>query len=118
MKKIVLIATFLALIAPPCLAGDTFTLTTPMTVMPQAYGGEITNFEWIPGPGGRLIIHFLWTDNTGKGIVSKSVEWEGSDYADIFGFVIRAQDAGMTLEDGLKTLIYSKIETKYNVVIE
>ena len=120
MKKLVLIAAiFLALIASPCLAGETFTLTTPVTVNPQAYGGEITGYEIIPGSGGRFIIHFRWKDDAGDVIgLEQTVEWSGSDFTDIFGFVIRTQDVGVTIGVGLRDLVHNKIEVKYGVVID
>ena len=122
MKKIVLIAVFLALftwlIALPCLAGETFTLNTPVTISPQAYGGEIVAYTIVPGAGGRLHINFKWKNDAGDYIgIPQSVELSGSDFTDIFGFVIRAQDVGVTMGVGLRDLIHNKIETKYGVTI-
>jgi hypothetical protein len=94
MKKIVcLLFVTLLLIGSQVFAGETFTLTAPVTVEPQAYGGEITSYQIVPGSSGRLMIHFRWK-------------------------VIRTQDVGLTVGVALRTLIHAKIETKFGVTID
>lgn len=118
--KTFLVGLVLALVVSTSVfAGETFTLTTPVTVSNQATGGEITSYSIIPGPGPRFVINFRWTDASGNEVgVPQAVTWSGQDFLDIFGYVIQAGDAGTTLGAGLRILIHNKIEAKYGVSIE
>ena len=122
MKKalfIILACTFLLNISNLCTAGETFTLMAPKTISPQATGGEIISYTIVPGPEPRFAINFRWTDSDGNYIgVPEAVTWTGQHFQDIFGFVIRTQDVGVTIGVGLRTLIHNKIEDMCGCTIE
>lgn len=113
MKKVLFIivaCSLLVNISNLCTAGETFTLTSPVTVVNQAVGGEITGYTIVPGPEPRFVINFIWVDSEGNQVgVPQAREWTGTDFTDIFGGGL-----GSTLQDR----IHTKIETKYGVDIE
>lgn len=69
MKKIILFVTALIMVTGiNAFAGETFHLTTPVTVSNQATDGEITSYSIVPADAGgqpRFVINFRWIDTNG-----------------------------------------------------
>ena len=54
-------------------------------------------------------------DASGNKVWDSQLEITGSDFQDVMGFSIRAQDVGTAIGVGLKGLIYNKMEAFYGV---
>jgi len=114
MKTIIALIVLLFTLSSYCLlyAGDELILTAPKEVVPFAERIVVNYYQIVPNSPPYMLVNFDWKDTSGM-IIKSGVQivLSGQDFTDVFGFLIRAQDVGTPIGQGLKQLVWNKLKT-------
>ena len=98
--------------------GEQLNFTAPKQPTSDAAGFNVRYIQIYPAPNQTIIVYFDWMDASGNKVWDSSLEITGSDFQDVMGFQIRSQDVGTAIGQGLKQLIWNKMETYYGVTFQ
>jgi hypothetical protein len=93
-------------------------LSSPTTVTVPTATKIIVSPIVINSYDATVSVTYRWIDSSGNAIYAPgkpgtfdtTITWSGTDYTDIFGFVIRQQDVGVKIGIGLRKLIIIKLK--------
>ncbi len=115
MKRLLLVVVAVVFLSGGLLMAEQLDLTAPTQPIADAASMNIRYIQIYPSPNQTIIVHFDWQDASGNKVWDSQLEITGSDFQDVMVFSIRAQDVGTAIGQGLKGLIYNKMETYYGV---
>jgi hypothetical protein len=117
MKRVLL--AIIAVMFFVSLAGaEQLDFTAPKQPTSDSTGINVRYIQIYPPPNQTIIVYFDWLDATGKKVWDSNLEISGQDFQDIMGFQIRSQDVGTPIGQGLKQLIWNKLEAFYGVTFQ
>ena len=114
MKKLFL-AICIVMFLGGVVGAEQLDFTAPKYPTNDAVGMNVRYIQIFPAPYQAIIVHFDWLDASGNKVWDSQLEITGTDFQDIMGFQIRAQDVGTPIGQGLKQLIWNKLATFYGV---
>ena len=99
-------------------------LSSPTTVTVPTATKIIVSPITINSFDANVSVTYRWIDAAGSpiyapgkpGTFDTTITWSGTDYTDIFGFVIRQQDVGERIGVGLRKLIINKLKRDVTVL--
>ena len=117
--SIVLFGLMGLLIAATSWSADELVLTDPSPVCtPDTYKIKIRSYVIIPPPDGKINVYYDMCDLNDNRFDQGVAVIEGSDFTDVMGFTIRAEDVGVAIGQGLKQLVWNKLKAMYSIDFE
>ena len=117
MRKFAVLFVFILLpIWTTAFGADELILTDPSPICtPDTYKIKIRSYVITPPPDGKISVYFDMCDMNDNRFDQGVVVIEGSDFTDVMGFNIRAEDVGTAIGQGLKQLVWNKLKTMYSI---